>query len=82
VDDAEGFRAATMRLLQDDALCLSLGSRGREVARAYTWQRFAEGIEEACREMFAAPAGSEPVDTGRHWRRNDIVEHVEGYSSG
>ena len=82
VDDAEGFRAATMRLLQDDALCRRLGSRGREVARAYTWQRFAEGIEVACREMFAAPAGSEPVDTGRHWRRNGIVEPVEEHSSG
>jgi glycosyltransferase involved in cell wall biosynthesis len=82
VDDAEDLRAASLQLLQDDALCRKLGSRGREVARAYTWRRFAEGIEEACREIFAAPAGSDPVDTGHHWRRNDIVEHVEGNCSG
>jgi glycosyltransferase involved in cell wall biosynthesis len=82
VEDAEGFRAASMRLLQDHALCLRLGSRGREVARSYTWQRFAEGIEMACREMLDAPAASEPSDSGRNWRGNGIVEHVEGQSSG
>jgi glycosyltransferase involved in cell wall biosynthesis len=78
VEDAEGLRSASMRLLRDDALCLRLGSRGREVARTYTWRRFAEGIEVACREMFDSPAGSEPMDSGRDWPGGGIVEHVEG----
>jgi glycosyltransferase involved in cell wall biosynthesis len=82
VEDAEGFRAASTGLLQDDALCLRLGSRGREVARTCAWRRFAEGIEMACREMLDAPADSWPADSGRNSRGNGIVEHVEGNSSG
>jgi glycosyltransferase involved in cell wall biosynthesis len=60
VGDAEDLRHATLELLQNDTLCLELGRRGREVALAYTWHHFAEGIELACREMFHAPAGSGP----------------------
>lgn len=48
VSDGEQFVAAARALLADDALCLRLGVRGREVARAYTWDRFAGRIEVLC----------------------------------
>jgi glycosyltransferase involved in cell wall biosynthesis len=53
VETAGEFRAAAHRLAESDALCLRLGEQGREVARAFTWQRFGEGIEEACLELTA-----------------------------
>jgi glycosyltransferase involved in cell wall biosynthesis len=49
--DAEEFSAATLRLLGDDRLCLRLGGAGRARARAFTWERFARGIEEVCEQM-------------------------------
>ncbi|HEX8032673.1 MAG TPA: glycosyltransferase family 4 protein [Ktedonobacterales bacterium] len=48
VSDQEQFGSAARALLADDALCLRLGGRGREVAHAYTWDRFARRIEELC----------------------------------
>lgn len=48
VSDADQYRAATRRLIADDALCLRLGARAREQARAYTWDRFSRGIERLC----------------------------------
>ena len=48
VSDADQYRAVTRRLIADDALCLRLGERGREQARAYTWDRFTRGIERLC----------------------------------
>ncbi|HEX6122011.1 MAG TPA: glycosyltransferase family 4 protein [Ktedonobacterales bacterium] len=48
VRDAAEFARASERLLGDEALCRRLGRAGRERARPYTWQRFAEGIEAAC----------------------------------
>jgi glycosyltransferase involved in cell wall biosynthesis len=68
VDNAEDLRAATLQLLQDDALCLKLGERGREVARRYTWSHFAESIEVACREMLEAPASSGLKPSSRQTR--------------
>ena len=73
VNDAEGLRAATAQLLQDDTLCLRLGERGREVAGRYTWRRFAEGIEAACREMLAAPTASKLMNSVTDGRPDDIV---------
>ena len=51
VANAEEFRDTATRLAADDDLCLQLGKQGREVARAYSWQRFAAGLEEACLEL-------------------------------
>jgi glycosyltransferase involved in cell wall biosynthesis len=51
VETSAEFRATTLQLAESDALCLRLGEQGREVARAFTWQRFGDGIEEACMEM-------------------------------
>jgi glycosyltransferase involved in cell wall biosynthesis len=85
VGDGEDLRAAALRLLGDDALCRSLGEKGREVAQAYTWSRFAEGIELTCREMLTAPAGSWPIHSsgdGRVGRSHDIVDYREGHSGG
>lgn len=46
--DREQFVSAVQTLLADNARCMRLGVRGREVARAYTWDRFARRIEELC----------------------------------
>lgn len=48
VSDRNQFTTAAHALLTDDALCLRLGRRCREVARSYTWDRFAGRIEELC----------------------------------
>ncbi|MGZ3639612.1 MAG: glycosyltransferase [Ktedonobacterales bacterium] len=48
VSDGEQFGSAARALLADDGRCLRLGVRGREVAHAYTWDRFAGRIEELC----------------------------------
>ncbi len=53
VGTAAEFDAAARRLIESDALCLRMGEKGREVARAFTWQRFGEGIEEACLELIS-----------------------------
>lgn len=45
VQDAEQFTAASARLLTNATLCLQLGAAGRQVARHYTWARFAQEIE-------------------------------------
>lgn len=48
VASADEYRRAVQRLLEDDALCTRLGERGRQKARAYTWDRFTRGIERLC----------------------------------
>lgn len=48
VSDGEQLVSAARVLLADEGLCLRLGGRGRDVARAYTWVRFAQRIEELC----------------------------------
>lgn len=48
VRDRAEFAAAARRLCEDDALCLRLGSAAREVARTYTWDRYAARIEQLC----------------------------------
>lgn len=48
VADADELRAAALRLCSDDALCRRLGERGRQKARAYTWDRFTSDIERLC----------------------------------
>ncbi len=48
VRDAAGFADAASRLLASDELTARLGAAGREVAREYTWERFARRIEELC----------------------------------
>jgi glycosyltransferase involved in cell wall biosynthesis len=48
--NAEQFRAAAERLLASDALCRSLGREGRRQARAYSWDRFANRLEQLCQE--------------------------------
>lgn len=39
---------AVHRLQCDDELCLRMGSAGREIARAFTWERFVARIEDIC----------------------------------
>lgn len=48
ISGREQFTSAAHALLADDALCLRLGERGRDVAHTYTWDRFARRIEELC----------------------------------
>ncbi|HEU5439426.1 MAG TPA: glycosyltransferase family 4 protein [Ktedonobacterales bacterium] len=50
VRDGAQFAAAALRLCEDDALCLRLGTAARDVARAYTWDRYAARIEQLCEE--------------------------------
>lgn len=45
VQDTEQFNSASLRLLENDTLCLQLGAAGRAFARHYTWARFARQIE-------------------------------------
>lgn len=49
--DASSFASAALQVLEDDALCLRLGHAGRERARAFTWERFARGVEAACERL-------------------------------
>ncbi|WIG57433.1 MAG: hypothetical protein OJF49_000177 [Ktedonobacterales bacterium] len=48
VRNQEQFLARFYELLDSDALCAQLGQRGREVAQAYTWDGFAQRIEDIC----------------------------------
>ena len=48
VRDAASFADAATRLLASDELTAQMGAGGREVAREYTWDRFARRIEELC----------------------------------
>lgn len=48
VHDAAEFAAAARELFESDALALQLGQAGREAARAYTWDRYAQRIEALC----------------------------------
>jgi len=57
VETAAEFRAAALEMVASDALCLRLGEQGREVARRFTWQRFGEGIEEACEQLMTEEHG-------------------------
>jgi glycosyltransferase involved in cell wall biosynthesis len=58
VESAATYAAAVRRLLASDALCLRLGNGGRHVARTYTWDRYAERIEELCRMALTGGRGS------------------------
>lgn len=48
VRDAASFADAVTRLLASDELVERLGAAGREVAREYTWERFARRMEAVC----------------------------------
>jgi glycosyltransferase involved in cell wall biosynthesis len=48
VDTAEEFALASTHLIADDALCQQLGTRGRSDAQAYSWDAYAQAIEELC----------------------------------
>jgi glycosyltransferase involved in cell wall biosynthesis len=61
VESAEEYRAAAIRLGSDDGLCLLLGEEGRRIARSYSWEIFADTIEQACLHI----AASENTRTGR-----------------
>lgn len=49
--DASEFATATHSLFASDALALQLGHDARERARAYTWARYVQRIEELCVAM-------------------------------
>jgi glycosyltransferase involved in cell wall biosynthesis len=51
LESAKEYVAAATRLSSDDTLCRTLGERGQRAARAYSWDRFAEAIEQVCREV-------------------------------
>ncbi len=48
VGTAEEFALASTRLITDDALCQQLGNRGRLDAQSYSWDSYAQAIEELC----------------------------------
>jgi glycosyltransferase involved in cell wall biosynthesis len=52
---AEPLRDAMLRLLSDDGLRDALGQKGRERARAFSWEKLARGTLEAYREAVAGP---------------------------
>lgn len=61
-DDPEGFAAASVRLLQDDALAGSLARAGRALVEArYGWPAIAAAYADAL---------SERVESGRRWPRS------------
>jgi glycosyltransferase involved in cell wall biosynthesis len=55
VESAEEYIAAAARLASDDHLCRELGEQGRRAARAYSWETFADAIEQACLQVAASP---------------------------
>lgn len=56
--DAEGARAALLRVLEDPALRETLRTRGRELAHTLTWDRCAEETAKVYREILEEPAQS------------------------
>jgi glycosyltransferase involved in cell wall biosynthesis len=54
VANAAEFAQASRCLIEDDALCLRLGSQARLAAQAYSWDAYASRIEALC-------AGATPV---------------------
>lgn len=48
VENHTEFLGAIQRLSSDEARCLQMGLAGREKARAFSWQRYAKGVENAC----------------------------------
>jgi glycosyltransferase involved in cell wall biosynthesis len=61
VESAEEYIAAATRLSSDDNLCWLLGERGRRAARSYSWDTFADTIEQACLQV----AGSAEMRSSR-----------------
>lgn len=53
VRDAADYQRAAQRLIESDALCLSMGLAARERVRAFTWERHARRIETLCEQVAA-----------------------------
>lgn len=51
IHTAEEFQSAVLRLTASETLCLQMGRAARERARAYTWGRYAQRIEEICQTL-------------------------------
>jgi glycosyltransferase involved in cell wall biosynthesis len=54
VESAQEYRDAASRLSTDDNLCRLLGEHGRRAAREYSWDTFADTIEQACVQVAAS----------------------------
>ncbi len=62
---AEPLRDAMLRLLSDDGLRDALGQKGRERARAFSWEKLARGTLEAYREAASEEVISAAAGPGR-----------------